>query len=67
MDILAPNIAAGLCLHMAAREINENIVAESNKRIIEDDYKLLDVLHHFTSGLKALGGEMAYKGIDELR
>jgi acyl-CoA oxidase len=67
MDILAPNIAAGLCLNMAGREINEKIVKKSNKMIMEDDYKLLDVLHHFTSGLKALGGEMAYNGLDEMR
>jgi len=67
MDILAPNIANSVCINMAAREINEKIVRKSNKMIMEDDYKLLDVLHHFTSGLKAIGAEMSYNGIDEMR
>ena len=34
---------------------------------MEDDFRLIDVLHHFTSGLKAIASEMAYHGLDELR
>ena len=41
---------------MAYKEIEE-----------KDSYKLLDVLHHFTSGLKVIATFMAYNGIDELR
>lgn len=67
MDTLASVIANGICLNLSAREINETIVVKSNKMIMEDDYKLLDVLHHFTSGLKALGAEMCYVGIDQMR
>jgi len=67
MDILAPNIANAICLNMSAREITEKIVKKSNKMIMEDDYKLLDVLHHFTSGFKALAAELSYVGIDEMR
>ena len=52
---------------MTAREITENIVQESNKQIMQDEFKLLDVLHHFTSGFKALAGEMSYVGLDEMR
>ena len=52
---------------MTAREIIEKIVKESNKQIMEDEFKLLDVLHHFTSGLKALAAEMSYGGVDEMR
>ena len=52
---------------MTAREITENIVEESNKQILNDNFKLLDVLHHFTSGMKALAAEMAYVGLDEMR
>ena len=67
MDILASNIANGVCLQLSAKEITEKIVVKSNKMIMEDDYKLLDVLHHFTSGIKAIAAEMSYYGIDEMR
>ena len=67
MDIMASNLANGVCLLMTAREITEVLVKKSNKAILEDDFKLLDVLHHFTSGLKALAAELAYYGIDEMR
>lgn len=33
----------------------------------DPDYKLLDVVHHLSAGLKALGTNYAYYGIDELR
>jgi alkylation response protein AidB-like acyl-CoA dehydrogenase len=33
----------------------------------EEDFKLLDILHHFTSGIKAIATDVAYKGMDELR
>ena len=67
MDILASNISKGFVLKMTARQITEKVVAESNRLIMEDDFKLLDVLHHFTSGLKALAAEYAYLGVDEMR
>ena len=40
------------------------IVSKSFK---DDNFKMLDVLHHFTSGIKAIGTDVAYKGMDELR
>ena len=67
MDILGSNLANGFAIQMTCREITEEIVTESNKQIMRDEFKLLDVLHHFTSGLKALAGEMAYNGVDEMR
>lgn len=33
----------------------------------EDNFKMLDILHHLTSGIKAVVTEMVYKGMDELR
>lgn len=30
-------------------------------------FKLLDILHHFSSGMKALATDMSYNGCDELR
>ena len=40
---------------------------ESDELLKDDNFKLLDVLHHFTSGIKAIGTDVTYKGMDELR
>ena len=40
---------------------------KSDKQVEDGDFKLLDALHHYTSGLKALATNYAYFGIDELR
>jgi len=40
---------------------------ESNELVKEDNFKLLDILHHFTSGIKSIACDMTYKGMDELR
>jgi len=45
----------------------EQMITESNKKVEEGDFKLLDILHHLTSGLKSISSEMAYRGTDELR
>ena len=36
-------------------------------QVEEDNFKPLELLHHLTSGAKALGTEMMYNGVDELR
>lgn len=42
--------------------------AKAQRQINEDNnFKLLDVLHHFTSGLKAFATEQQYVGMDEMR
>jgi len=41
--------------------------AESDELLKDENFKMLDVLHHFTSGIKAIGTDVAYKGMDELR
>lgn len=43
------------------------MINESNAKVEEGDFKLLDILHHFTSGLKSITTEMSYRGTDELR
>ena len=40
---------------------------ESNKAIEKGSFKLLDMLHHFTSGYKAIMTENCYNHIDKLR
>ncbi len=43
------------------------MVVESDKLIAKGSFELLDILHHFSSGMKVLATEMIYKGVDELR
>jgi hypothetical protein len=45
----------------------EEKLYESEEQIKEGKFKKLDILHHFTSGIKALSTSYAYFGIDELR
>jgi alkylation response protein AidB-like acyl-CoA dehydrogenase len=40
---------------------------ESDKQVEEGNFDLLDTLHHYTSGMKALATSYAYFGVDELR
>jgi len=41
---------------------------ESDKLIAEKhSFKMLDILHHITSGMKAVCTDMQYKGGDEMR
>lgn len=44
-----------------------DLMDESDKLVRDGDFKMLDELHHFTSGMKAVMTEYAYFGIDELR
>ena len=48
---------------LAIRELN----TQSMKNVAKEDFKLLDIVHHLTSGVKAYATEMAYFGLDELR
>ncbi len=38
-----------------------------NEEIKQGKFKTLDLLHHFTSGLKSLYSTMAYESIDMIR
>lgn len=66
MEIIAPWLAAGLAIgltgHLISKLARKAIIQIGNK-----DYKLLDVLHHLTSGVKAFSTDCAYRGIDEMR
>lgn len=67
MTIIGPHLATALVINFAGRLIiNLN---EKSLRLIEkeNNFKLLDVLHHFTSGMKAYATECQYIGCDELR
>ena len=43
------------------------IEAESSKLTAKGDFTMLEILHHFSSGMKALITEYVYNGTDQLR
>ena len=49
------------CMDVGALEL------QSQREVANGSFKLLDILHHFSSGMKALGTEIVYVGVDELR
>jgi hypothetical protein len=49
------------------QQIVNGIMAESDKEVEKGNFTMLDELHHYTSGMKALATNYAYFGIDELR
>ena len=38
-----------------------------NKEVEQGEFKLLDIMHHLTAGIKAISTEMTYNGVDQLR
>ena len=67
MAIVGPKVCLGLVISLTGRLIQN--LNEKAKRQIEEskNFRLLDALHHFTSGIKAFATEQMYKGLDELR
>lgn len=67
MACLGPHLVNGLMIKVCVQYIIE-LTDESDKLIAEKhSFKLLDILHHITSGMKAVCTEMQYKGGDEMR
>lgn len=66
MHILGPNLANSLVIQVSGHAV-EKIVHEAHIEIEKGSFKLLDICHHFTAGMKAIATEMQYKGTDECR
>ena len=64
--ILGTNLANSLIMAISAKAV-EALMSESNKQVEVGNFKLLDICHHYTSGMKAVATEMTYRGTDELR
>ena len=57
MAIIAPHFATGIIIGLAGQllvNLNEKAITNIEKN---NDFRLLDVLHHFTSGFKAYSTE----------
>lgn len=57
MAILGPNLCTGLVLGFAGQLITKLNIKSTEKIDEFNDFKLLDVLHHFTAGVKAFATE----------
>jgi hypothetical protein len=66
MAQIAPPIANGMVI-LITYKLMKNLNKQSDEAVKKGNFKLLPVLHHITAGLKALGSEMMYLGMDELR
>ena len=66
MAVIAPHIANGMTILINFRLIKQ-LSAESDANVAKGNFKTLEILHHFTAGIKALACEMQYVANDELR
>lgn len=57
MHILGPCCANAFIIYMSAREV-EALLTLSNAEVEKGNFKLLDICHHFTSGMKAFATEL---------
>ena len=57
MQILGPNIANALIIGMSGRVV-EQILADAHTEMEQGKFKLLDICHHFTAGMKAIATDM---------
>ena len=67
MAVLGPNLANCLVLALSSRMIKNLSYKATNEIMNKNSFKTLDVLHHFTSGMKAIATDYSYRGIDEMR
>lgn len=66
MQTLGYNLANGITISIVSQAIQALYlqVLENSKK---GDFKMLEIMHHLTSGVKAYATEMLYFGLDELR
>lgn len=66
MDTVGGNLCKALTLQLTVNDIAE-VEGQSQREVQNGSFKMLDILHHFSSGMKALATETTYTGVDELR
>jgi len=67
MAILGPHVSATIVFGLGSHLLTE-LNGKTHKAIDEKfDFKLLDQLHHYSSGIKAFTTEYQYYSMDELR
>lgn len=67
MAILGPHLSATIVFALSSHMLSE-VNDRAHKAIDEaNDFKYLDMLHHYTSGVKAFTTEYQYYSMDEMR
>jgi hypothetical protein len=66
MALLAPHIANGIVILLNSKLIRQ-LSKQADEKIQQGDFKIMNVLHHITAGMKAIATEMQYVANDELR
>ena len=66
MEVLGKNLSNAIALQLTICDLCQ-LAKESDQLIAKGSFKLLDILHHFSSGMKALATSIVYHGVDELR
>ena len=66
MDTICKQLSNAITINQVMQDLIK-LEGQSQREISNGSFKLLDILHHFSSGMKALGTDMVYVGIDELR
>jgi len=67
MACIGPHLANGIVILGCSGYVYELSQASDKAVLQSNNFKLLDVLHHITSGLKSIATDMQYKGNDECR
>ena len=63
---IGTNLANALSIQIATYKV-QDLLIQASKEFIEGSFKLLDMMHHLTAGIKAYSTEMCYHGVDQLR
>ena len=66
MDTIGKHLSIALTLNLVIQDLI-GLELQSSQEVKNGSFKLLDVLHHFSSGMKALVTDYNYVGLDELR
>lgn len=67
MACLGPHLVNGIIILGSSGYVFD-LSLQSDKEVLHNNsFKMLDILHHLTSGLKSICTDMNYKGNDEMR
>lgn len=63
---MSPLVAQSFLMTVVGTKLH-TMMQQMKVEVEKGKYKMLDVMHHFTSGLKSLYSSMTYEGIDLVR
>jgi len=57
MALIAPHIANGIVIMINCKLISQ-LAKQANEKIGQGSFKILNILHHITAGMKSIATEM---------